>query len=558
MSIVPQKGKVAVIGGGISGLTYAYFLGKLRPDLQIQLYEKSDRLGGYIRSKKLFTTEYDSRASQDYTILEKGPRTVRGGSSGIILLLDLLFKFKAQNDLLGISGTSLANRRYLVSPYVDTEGHSGKLTPVPYSVPSFLRFLFDPLGRGLVYGLLKEPFVRSKMANDETVEQFVTRRFNKSVSDNVVSAIMHGVYAGDAGKLSAKSVLPQLVDIEAKHGSIVRYYLSQLIQTLQKKKPEDKLPADVAKYAEVFKPSFNLEKTTRFLRRFPVLTIRDGLETLVTLLHRNLPENVTVKLNTGVTSVSSADNGLELELSSGDKILVDNVESTVSGASVASFINNPELSSLLGQIKYSSVLVVNVYLPAFKLLSHSGFGFLVPKSMQDETQLLGVIFDSEIEQNSRRLLFYNDVSTELTSPQPVSDENLGKLVQAVSKRGSVITNSYTKLTLMIGGHQFKSNDDLPTKSRVNKIVRDVLLSKLHIDLDKCNGTEEVEVEYVVDGIPQYEVGHSDRKHKILEVSEKEFQGKLVLGGTSVGDGVGVPDCIVKAFKDAYKVSGHGN
>ncbi|KAG7858581.1 hypothetical protein KL939_002703 [Ogataea angusta] len=553
MPIIPQQGRVGIVGGGISGLTYAYFLGKLRPDVKIDLYEKSARCGGYIRSKRLGTTEYDSRANQDYTILEKGPRTLRGESPGVLLILDLLFKCNAQNELLGISKNSLGNRKYLLSPYSDTEGHSGKLSPVPYSFASFLRFLFDPLGKGVLFGLLKEPFVRSKSTPDETVEQFVSRRFNKSVSDNVVSAIMHGIYAGDVAKLSAASVLSRLVDIERQHGSIVRYGASQLLQSLKKKTPEQLAP-EVELYSKVFKPAFNVPKTARFLRKFPVLTMRDGLESLVTVLQKNLPANVAVHTNVAVRGVAKNEDGLELTLSTGETVRVDHLRLTVNGPATAAVLQNAEIGALVAPLEYTTVVLANVYLPALKLLSHPGFGFLVPKTMQDETQLLGVIFDSDIEQSSRRLFFYNDVSTELTSESPISDEKLAKLAKAVANRGAVITNSYTKLTLMLGGHQLKKGEDLPTRSRVHKIVRDVLLSKLHIDLDKCNGTEVIEIEYWTDAIPQYRVGHEELKKKVAEATRQVFGDKVTLGGTTFGDGVGVPDCVVQSFTDAYGVT----
>ncbi|OBA14207.1 uncharacterized protein OGAPODRAFT_40325, partial [Ogataea polymorpha] len=523
---------VGIVGGGISGLTYAYFLGKLRPDLKISLYEKSARCGGYIRSKRLGTTEYDSRANQDYTILEKGPRTLRGESPGVLLILDLLFKCNAQNELLGISRNSLGNRKYLLSPYSDTEGHSGKLSPVPYSFSSFLRFLFDPLGKGVLFGLLKEPFVRSKSTPDETVEQFVSRRFNKSVSDNVVSAIMHGIYAGDVSQLSAVSVLSRLVDIERQHGSIVRYGVSQLLQSLKKQTPNQLAP-EVELYAKVFRPAFNVSKTARFLRKFPVLTMHDGLESLVTVLEKNLPRNVSVHTNTAVRGVAKKDNGLELTLSTGEMVRVDHLRLTVDARAAAAVLQNAEIGALVAPVEYATVVLANVYLPALKLLSHPGFGFLVPKTMQDETQLLGVIFDSDIEQNSRRLFFYND---------------------AVANRGAAITNSYTKLTLMLGGHQLKNGDDLPTRSRVHKIVRDVLLSKLHIDLDKCNGTEVIEIEYWRDAIPQYRVGHEEMVSKVVGAVRHEFGDSVTLGGTTFGDGVGVPDCVVRSFKDAYAMT----
>ena len=53
LTTLPQNAKVAVLGAGILGLTFTYFLSKLRPDLQFTIFEKLKRPGGWMSSPKL-------------------------------------------------------------------------------------------------------------------------------------------------------------------------------------------------------------------------------------------------------------------------------------------------------------------------------------------------------------------------------------------------------------------------------------------------------------------------------------------------------------------------
>ena len=71
--------------------------------------------------------------------------------------------------------------------------------------------------------ILLEPFVKpSKNQDDETIHEFIARRFDKSMSDILISALIHGIYAGDVRKLSVKSIFTRLYDLEQKHGSVIK------------------------------------------------------------------------------------------------------------------------------------------------------------------------------------------------------------------------------------------------------------------------------------------------------------------------------------------------
>lgn len=88
--------------------------------------------------------------------------------------------------------------------------------------------------KGVFSGMIGEPFRRRRPADieDESVGSFLTRRFNKSLANNLASAVLHGIYAGDVDQLSAKSLFPGLWRSEEIHGSLMRGVFGKGEETL--------------------------------------------------------------------------------------------------------------------------------------------------------------------------------------------------------------------------------------------------------------------------------------------------------------------------------------
>ena len=78
--------------------------------------------------------------------------------------------------------------------------------------------LREPLFKGFLSGILFEHTKPARMphewAEDESVASFMSRRFNSQIADNLVSAMIHGIYAGDIDKLSAQALFGSLRDVE--------------------------------------------------------------------------------------------------------------------------------------------------------------------------------------------------------------------------------------------------------------------------------------------------------------------------------------------------------
>lgn len=526
---LPNNGRIGVIGAGISGLSFAFFLNKLRPDVHITIFERSSQPGGWIKTVNL-------KNSQQDIILEKGPRTLRGISDGTLLIIDILKQLGIENELQVMKKTSSANRRYIVGP-------DNQLVEIPHSLLTFVKFMTSGVTSGIPLGAIREIFQRKESdQGDESIESFIKRRFkSKALTDNIMSAVIHGVYAGDVSKLSVNKVVPGLVQLEHEHGSIIKGALSNMYNSLKLQKPEKEFSTAIKAYESRISPNAHLTDLSSKLKGIPIVKLKSGLQKLPLTLAEYLQEqkNVDILYDTAVDSVDLKQKSVTFNQSTSQ---FDHIRSTISSKALSPMIENLRLQQELANVEYVSVFMANIYsrgplLPS----SQHGFGFLVPKSVQNDERLLGIIFDSDIEQFSHSL----------------------------GSEESRLTDDYSKITLMMGGHFFTS--DLPSNSVNLRAVTKCLHQYLGVDLlqknvilrnedEEMNKSVELNPNDIlisynlhVDCIPQYNVGYQavkDQTRKLLA----EYNGTVSFGGTSFGKGVGVPDCVTSALEDALEVS----
>lgn len=117
-----------------------------------------------------------------------------------------------------------AKNRYVYYP--------SSLTLLPSSLASAVSSLITkPLLRRALPGILSEPFrARSPLhkredGGDESVDAFFKRRFGKPLAENMISAMIHGIYSGDTRRLSVRTVFPALWEIEREWRSLILYAL---------------------------------------------------------------------------------------------------------------------------------------------------------------------------------------------------------------------------------------------------------------------------------------------------------------------------------------------
>ncbi len=191
--------KIAILGGGISGLSAAWYAKKRYPEAQVQLFEASSRLGGVIDTGYL-----------DDFIYEKGPRTFAFSRS--LHLLELIEELGLCEEILPSS--PLSKKRYL--------WHRKELR----SISSFFG--------SLIVSLMKEPFTEKKQIDDETIYDFAFRKFGKKIAETLFDPMALGIYAEDIRKLSLLSCFPSLYEWERQGRSFVSGFFSLMFQ--QKKK----------------------------------------------------------------------------------------------------------------------------------------------------------------------------------------------------------------------------------------------------------------------------------------------------------------------------------
>ena len=184
----------AIIGGGITGLTAAYEL--RRRGVQCTVYESTDRVGGAIRTVR-----------EDGFLVECGPNSILDTHPNLGKLI----------TLLGLEGNRLpasasAENRFIV--------RDGQPIALPTSPPAF--FKSKAFSASAKLRLLREPFIRSKSNEAESLADFVVRRIGREFLDYAINPFVGGVYAGDPSKLSTAHAFPKLYALEQKYGSLIK------------------------------------------------------------------------------------------------------------------------------------------------------------------------------------------------------------------------------------------------------------------------------------------------------------------------------------------------
>lgn len=523
MSLVPPTARVAVLGAGVLGLSYAYFLNKLHPGVAIDVYERQARPGGWIDSDVRLT-------ASTTTALEKGPRTLRGVSDGSIMLVDMLQTLGLGAAVHGVLRTLVANRKYLL--------HDGRLVAVPHSAASAAEFLMGPVGAPVAAQAMWEPFRRSKPPRgDESVALFLDRRFGTPLDRQVVSAVFHGVYAGNTAELSAETVVPSLVAAEREHGSVVVAMLKKALARWRQPVDES-LSESLMRYAALAGGVEQVEAVRSSLKRFPMVALAGGLDQLPQALAQalQLQPNVRIHYNLEVEAIVPAGRGGVRVVTTTATHPVSHVHSTVSPAVLSPLV--PLLSPLLGQLQHASIWLMNVYIPGKNVLRHRGFGYLVPRGGHNPERLLGVIFDSEVERWM----------------EPVD-----------GRKQSAEKEPYTKLTVMMGGHYFK--DGVPLDPVNLAAAKAALAAHLGIDLDAYTVVDASQASVRIEPrpdtayvlyrlnracLPQFNVGFGEWRRQVDAAVAAEFGSQVTLGGMAFGRGAGVPDCVAHACDSAHR------
>lgn len=208
--------RIAILGGGIAGLSAAWTLEKARraaqesgQQLEYRLYEAADRLGGVIVSE-----------SVDGCVVEGGPDsflTEKTAASQLCRELGLADELIPSNDAERKTYISIGRR---LIPLPD-----GLMFMVPTKlVPTALTPLFSVATKAR---MAREFLLPPRPASgDESVAEMTRRHFGQEMVDRLVSPLLSGVYGGSADQLSVRAVLPRMAAMEQEHRSLSRAMLA--------------------------------------------------------------------------------------------------------------------------------------------------------------------------------------------------------------------------------------------------------------------------------------------------------------------------------------------
>ncbi|WP_342538905.1 protoporphyrinogen oxidase [Sporosarcina sp. FSL K6-1540] len=339
-----QNKKVVIVGGGITGLSAAFYMQKEAREkglpLDVILVEASNRLGGKIQTVR-----------RNGFIIERGPDSflIRKKSMGIL----------AQD--LGIEGELVKNATGQAYVLVGGELHpipGGSVMGIPTEIGPFLKTgLFSLSGKLRAAGDFVLP--RSNIKGDQSLGGFFRRRFGGEIVENLIEPLLSGVYAGDIDHMSLESTFPQFYAVEKKHRSLIL----GMKKTTPKQLPQK--DGHGAKKEGVFH------------------TFRNGLETIVEAIEQQLEPGSVMK---GVRIDAIEAPGMVgektiLEMNDGRKIEADTVILTT-GHEMAGRLFAPHgLLQDLREIPTTSVATVALAFPEEHVVQDKeGTGFLVSRS----------------------------------------------------------------------------------------------------------------------------------------------------------------------------------
>lgn len=206
--------RITVVGAGMAGLSAAYrltrpgFCGDLNP--QVILLERVSRAGGVISTYEL----------EDY-ILELGPDMLQTAKPDAIRLL----------EELGLSEYIIPTNDECRRTYV---AYGQKLHPLPEGfqllAPTKLAPFFTSslLTMGGKMRMAMDLFIpRKSGSEEESLAQFVRRRFGDEALERIAQPLMGGIYTADPELLSLSATMPRFLELEQKHGSVIRGLMSQ-------------------------------------------------------------------------------------------------------------------------------------------------------------------------------------------------------------------------------------------------------------------------------------------------------------------------------------------
>lgn len=334
-----KRRKVVVVGGGITGLTAAFYMQKearaKKLPVDIVLVESSLRLGGKIQTQR-----------KNGFIIERGPESF----------------FDRQNDIYRLAKDLGIEDELITSNAGPTYVAVGKrLSPIPSSLMSgetphispFLKSgLFSLSGKIRAAGDFIIP--RSAQDEDQSLAEFFRRRFGPEVVQNLVEPLLAGTFAGDIEQLSMRSTFPQLFEVEQRYRSLL---------------------VGMKKSGTNFLSNVPVEKDKGIFQTFT-----NGLETLVEKLEESLLPGTVLKGVKVEEIEHGKDNTVQVVLNNFKQIKADAVIVATPFNVAQKIFNKHKLLTELKTMKAASIATVTMVFKKEQLGDLDALSFFVSRN----------------------------------------------------------------------------------------------------------------------------------------------------------------------------------
>lgn len=341
-------GRIAIIGGGISGLSLAFFLLEKDPELDIIVLESEQRPGG-----KIWTEKADGFLCE-------------GGVNGFLDNKPRTLELSKKVSLEPLRSNDASRKRFIFS--------SNRLHRLPESPPAFLASSLMTLKGKL--RIMAELVIPGDVKEEETLAAFARRRMGKEAYEKLIDPMASGIYAGNPETLSLRACFPKVYDLELRYGGLIRGMI-RLQREKKKQGRAEKVGAG---------PGGTL---TSFY---------DGMGEFVNALRAFLGSRL--RLGSKVIGIERKGRGYSLSFADGSSMDADIVVSASPAYAASDMLKNMDrrLSNLVAEIPYPSLSVVCLGFRKEKIKTPvDAFGFLIPSG--EKRKILGTLYDSSIFPN---------------------------------------------------------------------------------------------------------------------------------------------------------------
>ena len=525
---------VTIVGGGLTGLTAAYYLGHAKPEWNITLYEQAPRFGGKIQTQRV-----------DDFVVELGPDSYLGRKTE---MTDLIYD-------LGLGDTLVSNETGQAFVYDKGSIHpipGGSIMGIPTEMMPFVKATLiswpGKLRAGLDY--FKKPYQLDKNG-DVSIGHFFKYHLGQEMMDKLIEPLLAGIYGGDIYKISLLSTFPHFIQVEQKYGNMVKGMMAAkmghskagVTKAAKGAVAEGDVPragkgtmtdrqfeSHEAKATKAHADMASRKGTAAQSGMFRQLT--GGLESVITAIVEAMPSNVTLHTSALVSDIRYTDGQYALDVVKQDSEdcncngQLESRENSDAETSHNTSVTSDEVTGNADQVIICTPPAT--YNQWFK--DDAGFDFL--RSMEQSSCAIAIMafdkstFDGELKGSG--LLITRNTDTPLTActilnqkwPQTTPDDKIVLRV-FIGKPGNDVVEHL--------------NDEELSELAVKEIQRIMSFS---------TQPEWVRINRFIHCMPQYNVGHRAGIKAVREHVAEHYPNLHLIG--TPFDGIGIPDGVKQA------------